>query len=51
MQYWNSTNECMPRDKMTEVQTERLIRRLRGFITMYPFTVTKCKKLVLNSAT
>lgn len=37
MQYWNATYECMSRDKMTEIQTERLINTVKRVYENVPF--------------
>ena len=44
MQYWNSAYECMPRDKMTEVQTERLISTVKRVYYNVPFYRDKMQK-------
>ncbi len=37
MQYWNQTYECMSRDEMTKVQTERLINTVKRVYYNVPF--------------
>ena len=44
MQYWNSTYECMSRDKMTEVQTKRLIDTVKKVYNNVPFYRSKMQK-------
>jgi len=44
MQYWNKAYECMPRDKMTEVQTERLISTVKRVYYNVPFYRNKMQK-------
>jgi phenylacetate-CoA ligase len=44
MQYWNSTYECMSRDKMTEVQTKRLIDTVKKVYQNVPFYRSKMQK-------
>jgi Coenzyme F390 synthetase len=44
MQYWNQTYECMSRDEMTEVQTERLIRTVKKVYDNVPFYSYRMQK-------
>ncbi len=44
MQYWNPTYECMARDKMTEVQTKRLIDTVKKVYNNVPFYRSKMQK-------
>lgn len=44
MQYWNPTYECMSREEMTEVQTERLIRTVKSVYYNVPFYNDRMKK-------
>ncbi len=44
MQYWNPTFECMSRDKMIEVQTERLINTVKRVYYNVPFYRNKMQK-------
>lgn len=44
MQYWNSTYECMSRDKMAEVQTKRLIDTVKKVYHNVPFYRSKMQK-------
>jgi len=45
MQYWNPTYECMSRDEMTEVQTERLISVVKRVYYNVPFYRNKMQKV------
>lgn len=44
MQYWNSTCECMSRDKMTQIQTERLINTVNRVYYNVPFYRSKMQE-------
>lgn len=44
MQYWNSTYECMSREEMTRVQTERLINTVKRIYYNVPFYREKMQK-------
>ncbi len=44
MQYWNPEYECMPREKIKEVQEERLINTVRRVYSNVPFYSDKMKK-------
>lgn len=44
MQYWNQTYECMSREEMTEVQTERLIRTVKRVYYNVPFYHDRMQK-------
>lgn len=44
MQYWNPTFECMSRDEMTRVQTERLINTVKRVYHNVPFYRDKMQK-------
>ncbi|MCX7923231.1 MAG: phenylacetate--CoA ligase [Clostridia bacterium] len=44
MQYWNPTYECMSREEMTRVQTERLINTVKRIYHNVPFFRDKMQK-------
>lgn len=44
MQYWNSTYECMSREEMKRVQTERLINTVKRIYYNVPFYREKMQK-------
>lgn len=44
MQYWNPTYECMSRDEMSEIQTERLINTVKRVYYNVPFYRHKMQK-------
>ncbi len=44
MQYWNSTYECMSRDEMSRVQSERLINAVKRVFHNVPFYREKMQK-------
>ncbi len=44
MQYWNPEYECMPREKIREVQNERLINTIRRVYSNVAFYNNKMKK-------
>lgn len=44
MKYWNPTYECMSREEMTRVQTERLINTVRRIFHNVPFYRDKMQK-------
>lgn len=44
MQYWNPTYECMSREEMTRVQTERLINTVKRVYHNVPFYRDKMQK-------
>ncbi|MDP4093325.1 MAG: phenylacetate--CoA ligase [Bacillota bacterium] len=44
MQYWNPTYECMSRDEMTRVQTERLINTVKRVYFNVPFYRNKMQQ-------
>lgn len=44
MQYWNPVYECMSRDEMTKVQTERLISTVKRVYYNVPFYRNKMQK-------
>ncbi|WP_010243499.1 phenylacetate--CoA ligase family protein [Acetivibrio cellulolyticus] len=44
MQYWNPTFECMSREEMTKVQTERLINTVKRVYHNVPFYREKMQK-------
>ncbi len=44
MQYWNPEYECMPREKIEEVQNERLKNTIRRVYSNVPFYNNKMKK-------
>lgn len=45
MQYWNQTCECMSSDKMTRVQTERLINTVKRVYCKVPFYRNKMQNM------
>lgn len=44
MQYWNSTYECMPREELRRVQSERLINTVKRIYHNVPFYRAKMQK-------
>ncbi|HOV27920.1 MAG TPA: phenylacetate--CoA ligase [Pseudobacteroides sp.] len=44
MQYWNSTYECMPREELRRVQSERLINTVKRIYHNVPFYREKMQK-------
>lgn len=48
MEYWNSTYECMSRDKMTEVQIERIINTVKRVYYNVPFYRSKMQKACIE---
>lgn len=48
MQYWNPTFECMSREEMTRVQSERLINTVKRIYHNVPFYREKMQKIGLE---
>jgi len=48
MQYWNPTFECMPREELKKVQTERLIETVKRVYHNVPFYRNKMQKIGLE---
>jgi len=48
MQYWNPTFECMSREEMTRVQTERLINTVKRVYHNVPFYREKMQRIGLE---
>jgi len=48
MQYWNPTFECMSREEMTRVQSERLINTVKRVYHNVPFYREKMQKIGLE---
>ncbi|MCX7843150.1 MAG: phenylacetate--CoA ligase [Clostridia bacterium] len=48
MKYWNQTYECMTRDEMTRVQTDRLINTVKRIFHNVPFYRDKMQKAGLE---
>ena len=44
MQYWNATYECMPREEMARVQSERLVNTVKRIYHNVPFYREKMQK-------
>ncbi|HEY9059027.1 MAG TPA: phenylacetate--CoA ligase [Pseudobacteroides sp.] len=44
MQYWNSTYECMPREELRKVQSERLVDIIKKIYHNVPFYRSKMQK-------
>jgi len=51
MKYWNPSCECMSRDEMTKLQTERLIETVKEFTIMFRCIGRKCKRRALSPET
>jgi len=51
MKYWNPSCECMSRDEMTKLQTERLIETVKRVYHNVPLYREKCKRRALSPET